>query len=133
MGVAVAGEFVAFGHDAAHDRRVTLGDPTQGEERGVRFVFGEQVEDQIGVAFDAGCVAFPRITVAYVGESLDLEIVFDVEGEGVDRVPVHCAIERHVWRQGFNLLRIFTPARTGPIRRMLRRPAALKCTLNAEP
>ncbi len=89
VAVAVAGEFVALLHDAAHHGRVALSHPTQGEERGLGAFLGQDGQDAVHVAFDAALAAVP-VAAADVGRHRgDLEVVFHVDGEGVLSIVLH--------------------------------------------
>ena len=59
MPVAVAGQLVAAGDDAADQRRVALGDPAEGEERGVHAGAGELLQQPVGVGLDAARQRLP--------------------------------------------------------------------------
>ena len=83
VAVAVAGQFMAAGHDAAHQRGVALGDPAQGEEGGFRAVLVEQGQDAVDVALDAAFPALPPLARDPGREGRDLEVVLHVDGQGV--------------------------------------------------
>ena len=77
------GQFMALVDDGAHQVRVTLGNPTQGEEGGPGVVLGQQREDAVDVALDPAFTPIP-ITSTDVGRHRrDLKIVFDVDGQRV--------------------------------------------------
>ena len=85
---AVAGQLVPLGHDAAHHGRVPLGDPTQGEERGMHLRPLELAEDAVDVGLDPAGETVPVRPRDAMRERLDLEIVLDVDGH---RVAYHIA------------------------------------------
>jgi hypothetical protein len=82
--VAVAGEFVAGGDDAADEGGMALGDPAEGEEGGGDAGLGELFEDAVGVGFHPAGEAVPGIARDGAGEGLDLEVVLHVDGHGID-------------------------------------------------
>ena len=61
----------------------------------MRFVRGEQIENEVRVALDPRFVPLPRRPIANVGEGLNLEIILDVERHRVD------AFEWAGWRFGY--------------------------------
>src|SRR5690606_946334 len=83
VAVAVAGQLVAAGDDAAHQRRVAFGDPAQREEGGVHLVALEQRQDALDVGLDAALAIVPAAALDVRGERRDLEVVLDVAGHGV--------------------------------------------------
>ena len=83
MAVAVAGEFVALGDDAAHQARMALGHPAEGEEGGVHAGGGETIEDARDVGIDARREPIPGGPRNDGDEGLDLEIVLHVHRHGV--------------------------------------------------
>jgi hypothetical protein len=60
-GVAVAGQFVAAGDNAAHHRRIALGDPAEREERPLRAALFEDRQDALDVGFDAAFARRPAV------------------------------------------------------------------------
>ena len=83
VAMAVAGQLVALGNDAADQGRVPLGHPAQGEEGGAHVGGGEEVEHAMGVRLHASLARVPAVARDGAGEGLDLEPVLDIDGHGV--------------------------------------------------
>jgi hypothetical protein len=63
---------------------MALGDPTQGEERRPYLGGVEAVEQPLGVALDAAFQGIPVLAADGPLERRDLEMLLDVDGEGVE-------------------------------------------------
>jgi hypothetical protein len=85
MGPAVTAEFVALSHDPANQVRIALGHPPEAKERSGHVVIAEELEDPIGVPLDASFKIVPLVPMDNVRESLHLEIVFHIDGHGIDQ------------------------------------------------
>jgi len=80
----VAGDLVAGGRDALHERRRALGAPAENEERAPRPALREQVEDDLRVALSPVLARRPALARHDRGKGCYLEVVLDVDGERVD-------------------------------------------------
>src|SRR5690606_9603961 len=63
VAIAVAGEFVSRVGDAAHEGRIALGHPAQGEEGGMHARLLEEFEQAFGVALDPALALAPGVAV----------------------------------------------------------------------
>src|SRR6185503_6780884 len=82
--VAVARDFVAPGLDRPHESAVPLGDPAEHEERGGGAGLVQHVQEPLGSADHAALEARPLLRPDHPRESLRMEILLYVEGQGVD-------------------------------------------------
>src|SRR4029078_7202811 len=70
--------------------RITLGDPTEREERRLGIAVGKKLQDTIDVAFNATFELVPVAPPDMRKKSLDLKVVLDIDGHGVAcRAPLH--------------------------------------------
>ena len=81
--VSMAPDLVAAIGDLAHQIRMALGDPAQGEEGGGDLVFGQQPKQPVGVGLHPGSVGTPARPVHDVFERHHLEVVLDVDAHRV--------------------------------------------------
>ena len=82
--VAVRADLVPAGMDLADQFGMTLADPAENEERGLHPVAIEQLENAVGVGLDAAFPAVPLVAADVFLKGRDLEIILDVDGEGVE-------------------------------------------------
>jgi hypothetical protein len=75
----MACQFVPVRNDSAHQRRVPFCNPTQGEKGRLDFRFRENVEQAPGILFDTAGQLLPTTALNCGSESLDLEIIFNVD------------------------------------------------------
>ena len=85
MPVAVAGQLVPGIDDPPDQRRMALGDPTEGEECPTRTGGGELGQDAVGIALDPARETIPIRTFDGPGKCLDLEIILHVHAHRVDQ------------------------------------------------
>ncbi len=81
---AVAGNLVSCRGNALHQARRFLGYPPEHEERATDFPFRQQIQDALGIGFDAVFARRPAIAGNGAGERGYLEVVLDVDREGID-------------------------------------------------
>ena len=87
VAVAMAGQFMPLGHDGAHQIRIALGDPAQREKCGLDLVLAEQIKNALHIVLDAAFALVPLAACDIGSERRDLEIVFNVDRQGVgDRI-----------------------------------------------
>ena len=83
--VAVAGQLMPLGHQAADQIGMPLRHPAQGEKRRLDSPFGKQIENAMGVARDPPRPLFPLLAGDVRLERRDLEIILHIHGHGVKR------------------------------------------------
>ena len=93
----VAGEFVPAGNDAANERRVAFCDPAQREKGRLDPRRIENLEQTVDIAFDSAGQSVPVAAIDSLGESLNLEIVLDIDRHRVDQ---HRRYRAHKRRSG---------------------------------
>jgi len=86
--ISVARQFMAFGDDATDDFRIPLSDPSQREKSGLDAVLIEHCEDALDVALDATGNVRPVSARDVRRKCTDLEIILDVDRQGVDDARV---------------------------------------------
>ena len=97
MRITMTRHLVATGLDFLYQMRMSIRDPAKDEEGGpgrpwAVSVVGcpwsvasvEKVQDEMGVAFHSGFEGIPLLRVDNVGKGMDLEVILDVDGQGVD-------------------------------------------------
>src|SRR6185437_7321131 len=80
----VRSQLVAVVDDGSDQPRVALGDPTEREESRLRLAVGKQLKNAIDILFDAALAAVPLVALDMREKSFDLEIVFHIDGHGVE-------------------------------------------------
>ena len=83
--VAVAGQLVPGGDDGAHDLRVALGNPAEGEECTMDARGGELGEQPVHVGLDPARQRVPLGRVDEAGEGLNLEPILDIDRHRINR------------------------------------------------
>lgn len=86
MPIAVGCKFVTGVRNPTDQIGVTLGDPSEDEERGADVMLVKDRQQLVGVRFDTALVLVPVLPRNSIGERGDLKVVFDVNGEGVGDV-----------------------------------------------
>src|SRR5579884_1472634 len=92
MPVGMAGRFVPTRHNLAHESRIALGDPAENEKRAAGAADIQKVHEPPRVLFDAAGVLSPRLARNNARECLDVEVVFDVDGDNVAARHVVAAV-----------------------------------------
>ena len=68
----------------ANDPRVALCNPAEREESRSRARIGEELKNYVGVRLNSALEAVPLLSINYAEERLDLKVVFDIHGKGVE-------------------------------------------------
>src|SRR5689334_22060639 len=71
--------------DFLHETGEALGYPTEREECRRAAMVGEHRQDPVGVSLDPALEVGPVLTVEAIGKCLNLKIILDVNGHGVDQ------------------------------------------------
>jgi hypothetical protein len=79
MGIAMAGEFMAVGHDIADQPGVPLGDAAQHEESRGGAGGGEQVQHAAGIVLDPWRILAPVLAPDHAGKGRDVIIILDID------------------------------------------------------
>src|SRR5205823_187990 len=87
--ITVAREFMSLGGDPTHHFGMTLRNPTQREEGCVNAVVRKQLKETIDIPLDSARDLIPRRAWDAVRQSLNLEIILDIDG--------HRVAERRGW------------------------------------
>src|SRR5205823_751324 len=67
--IPAARDLVSAANDLLHDLRLSVGDATEDEERGVRVVLGEKIEHRVEARLEARLEAIPVFAEDGVGTS----------------------------------------------------------------
>ena len=89
MPVSVRCDLVPCIRDAAHEKRMPLGDPAECEEGRGRAVTREQLEQNPDGMLETAGMRVPILAIDDAIEGADLEIFFHVDGEDVLSGAVH--------------------------------------------
>ena len=100
---AVTRELVPIGYDPVNEPGIALGDPAEREERRARSVFVQQRENAVDIGLDATAHRIPLAARDVRREGGDLEVVLDVDREGV--------AHRHARKHGGRRAHHSVPAR----------------------
>lgn len=83
-GKAVAGHFMTACGNALDQVRIALGHPAQSEEGTLDPSFIPDVEQDVSIAHHPMLAGLPVLTAIDAVKGLDLEVVLNVHGQGVE-------------------------------------------------
>jgi hypothetical protein len=83
MPESVRCDLVSGRRDRSHELRTTPCDPAENKKRAADLGCREPIEDQLRIPLDAQFVSVPGFRSHDGGETSDLKIIFDVDGERV--------------------------------------------------
>jgi hypothetical protein len=83
VSVAVAGDLMAALCNLAYERRLSLGNPSQHEERRLVLGFLERLQQRLGGGHHPRRQSWPRVAIDHPLEVGDLEVLLQIDGEGI--------------------------------------------------
>src|SRR5437588_1745099 len=92
-------QLMSGGDNPTHQFRVSARYPTEHEERGLHIGFSQNLEQSLGIALDASWQPLPISAVDGRCESLDLEIILDIDRHRMRRARLAGAVVPCLWRR----------------------------------